>query len=94
MILRILDFEWDEDNSLHIELGHGVETEEVEEVFANHPIFRRTKKGHYAAFGPTSAGRYLTVIFELKPKSRARPITGCDMKKSEIQYYKKYRSES
>lgn len=89
--MRISDFEWDEGNVIHLELGHGIEPEEVEEVFANKPLFRRTKKGHYAAFGPTSSGRYLTVIFELKEKGVVRPITGWDMKLAEIKYYKKHR---
>ena len=89
--MRISDFEWDEGNALHLELGHGIEPQEAEEVFANRPLFRRTKKGHYVAFGPTSAGRYLTVVFELKPKGIVRPITGWDMGRTEIQYYKKYR---
>ena len=89
--MRISDFEWDEGNVIHLELGHGIEPEEVEEVFANKPLFRRTKKGHYAAFGPTSSGRYLTVIFELIEKGVVRPITGWDMKLAEIKYYKKHR---
>jgi uncharacterized DUF497 family protein len=87
--LRIIDFEWDEGNALHLELGHGIEPQEVEEVFVNKPLFRRTKKRHYAAFGPTSAGRYLTIVFESKGKGIIRPITGWDMKRAEIQYYKK-----
>ncbi len=86
--MRISDFEWDEGNVLHLELRHGIEPEEVEEVFVNRPLFRRTKKGHYAVFGPTSSGRYLTIIFDLKPKSVVRPITGWDMKRTEIHYYK------
>jgi len=89
--LRISDFEWDEGNVIHLELGHGIEPEEVEEVFANKPLFRRTKKGHYAAFGPTSSGRYLTVIFQLKEKGVVRPITSWDMKVAEIKYYKRHR---
>jgi uncharacterized DUF497 family protein len=89
--LRISDFEWDEGNTLHLKLRHGIEPEEIEEVFANRPLFRRTKKGHYVAFGPTSVGRYLTIIFEWKGKGTVRPITGWDMKRSEIQYYKKHR---
>jgi hypothetical protein len=87
--LRISDFEWDEGNVLHLELRHGIEPEEVEEVFVNKPLFRQTKKGHYAVFGPTSSGRYLTIIFDLKPKGIVRPITGWDIKRTEIQYYKR-----
>ena len=89
--MRILDFEWDEGNAFHLELGHGITLDEAEEVFANRPVFRRTKKKHYAAFGPTSAGRYLTVVFELKYKGIARVITGWDMKRSEIQFYRRNR---
>lgn len=32
------------------------------------PLFRKTKERHYVAFGVTSEGRYLTSVFELKPK--------------------------
>jgi hypothetical protein len=35
--LRINDFEWDEGNALHLQLGHGIVPEETEEVFANNP---------------------------------------------------------
>ena len=88
--MRINDFEWDEGNALHLQLGHGITPEEAEEVFADNPLFRRTKKEHYAVFGPTFEGRYLTIVFELKTKGIARPITGGDMKRAEIQYYKKH----
>jgi hypothetical protein len=30
--LQISEFEWDEGNVLHFELGHGIEPEEAEEV--------------------------------------------------------------
>ncbi len=89
--MRINDFEWDVNNSLHLELGHGIGQDEAEEVFANVPFFRKTKKGHYAVFGPTLEGRYLTIVFELKPRGLARPITGWDMSRAEIQYYRKHR---
>lgn len=89
--MRITDFEWDEGNALHLQLGHGIRPEEAEDVFANKPLFRRTKKGHYVAFGPTCEGRYLTIVFELKQKGIARPITGWDMSRAEIGYYKKNR---
>jgi uncharacterized DUF497 family protein len=89
--LRIHDFEWDEGNALHLQLGHGIAPEEAEEVFANSPFFRRTKNGHYAVFGPTFEGRYLTIVFELKSKGIARPFTGWDMRRAEVQYYKKHR---
>jgi len=64
--LRINDFEWDEGNSLHLELGHGISQEETEEVFAYAPFYRKTPEGHYAVFGPTFDGRYITSVFDLK----------------------------
>jgi len=89
--VKISDFEWDEWNSQHIELGHGIEPEEAEEVFAAAPLFRKTKKGHYVAMGPTLAGRYLIVVFEMKQKGIARVITGWDMEDAEKRYYLKNR---
>jgi hypothetical protein len=61
---------------VHLELGHGVTPEEAEEVFAVQPLFRKTKKGHYVAMGPTQEGRYLV-------------IAGWDMTKAEIRYWHK-----
>ena len=72
--MRIDDFEYDEGNSLQIQLGHGIAPEEVEEVFAYRPFSRKTKKGHHVALGPTLEGRFITVVFELKQKGVARPI--------------------
>ena len=89
--MRIEDFEWDDGNALHIQLGHGIYPEECEEVFANDPIYRRTKRGHYVAMGPAFSGRYLVIVFELKEGGIARPITGWDMSRMEIRYYRKHR---
>ena len=89
--MRISGFEWDEDNVVHLALGHGIEAEEAEEVFAVSPLYRRTKQGHYAAFGPTRAGRLLVLIFEVKGKELARVITGWDMDRAERRYYQQQR---
>jgi uncharacterized DUF497 family protein len=89
--VKISDFEWDEWNSQHIELGHGIEPEEAEEIFAEGPLFRKTKKGHYVALGPTLTGRYLIVVFEMKQRGVARVITGWDMDDAEKRYYLKNR---
>lgn len=80
-------FEWDEGNILHLALHHGIEPEEVEEVFAIRPLIRKTKRGHYAAFGPTRSGRLLVVVFEKRPKSVIRVITAWDMDARERRYY-------
>ena len=89
--LRISEFEWDEGNVLHLALGHGIEPEEAEEVFAFGPIYRRTKQGHYAVFGPTESGRLLAIVFERKPKGLVRVITGWDMNVAERRYYQRHR---
>ena len=87
----IREFEWDEGNVVHIELGHGVKPEEAEEVFARRPLYRKTKKGHYVAMGPTEEGRHLIVVFAMKKNGVARVITGWDMDKAEIRYWQKHR---
>jgi hypothetical protein len=39
--MRISEFEWDEGNALHLQLNHGIEPNEAEEVFAVAPLIRR-----------------------------------------------------
>ncbi len=84
--MRVSGFEWYEGNVLHLTLRHGVEPEEDEEVFAIRPLIRRTKRGHYAAFGPTGSGRLLVIVFEKRQKSMIRVITGWDMGAEERRY--------
>lgn len=91
--LRISEFEWDDGNSLHLALGHGIEPDEAEEVLVLRPLFRKTKLGHYAAFGPTRGGRLLVVVFEHEKSGIVRVITGWDMKTSERRYYQRHRSK-
>ncbi len=85
--MNIVGFEWDDGNLLHLGLGHGIEPEEAEEVFAISPIIRKTKRGHYAAFGRTASGRLLVIVFQSKEKGIARVITGWDMGDAERRYY-------
>jgi len=91
-MVRISDFERDEGNALHLQLGQGLEPEEAEEVFANKPLFRKTKKGHDTVFGQTIERRYLTLVFQLKPGGDVRTITGWDTGRGEIRYDKKRRA--
>ena len=88
--MRITAFEWDDGNVLHLALGHGIEPEEAEEVFAVAPLFRKTRRGHYAAFGPTQAGRLLVIVFEMKRAGLVRVITGWDMAGAERRYYQQH----
>ena len=89
--MRISGFDWDDGNMLHLALGHGIEPEEAEEVFAVAPLFRRTRRSHYAGFGPTQAGRLLVIVFEKKGHGLVRVITGWDMGVAERQYYQQHR---
>ncbi len=89
--MRIEEFEWDDGNVLHLTLGHGIEPGEAEEVFVVAPLFRRTKRGHYAVFGRSQGGRLLVVIFEMRGGRRARVITGWDMSVAERRYYQRQR---
>lgn len=89
--MRIAGFEWDDGNVLHLALGHGIEAEEAEEVCAITPLFRGTRKGHYAVLGPTLSGRLLVVVFEPKERGVARVITGWDMSAAERRYYQRHR---
>ena len=90
--MRIRNFEWDEHNVLHLELGHGIKPEEAEEVFAVQPLLRRTRKGHYAAMGPTLDGRFLTIVFEMKRQGLVRVITGWDMPRNEKAYWHRHKA--
>lgn len=76
---------------LHLALGHGIEPEEAEEVFAVAPLVRRTRRGHYAALGPALSGRLLVIVFERKPTGIARVVTGWDMDTAERRYYQRHR---
>lgn len=86
--MRIREFEWDDGNEPHIELGHGITPEGAEHVFALRPFLRRTKHGRYVALGPTMGGRLLTVVFEYKGAGLARVITGWDMSPAERRHYR------
>jgi len=88
--VRISGFEWDDGNAVHLALGHGIEAEEAEEVFAVLPLYRRTRRRHYAAFGPTRAGRLLVVVFQMKGKGLVRVIAGWDMSNAERRYYQQH----
>ena len=85
--MKISGFEWDDGNVLHLALGHGIEADEAEEVLAVAPLVRKTKRGHYAAFGRTLTGRLLVIVLEKKRGGLVRVITGWDMNSRERRYY-------
>ena len=73
---------------------HQVSTDEVEFVEFNRPHVRRSQKGYvksedlYAAYGKTEAGRYLVVFF-IRKRTAALPISAREMTDSEERYYER-----
>lgn len=73
------DFEYD---FQHDELAsHRVTFDEAVECFFSDFEVRRNKsyQDHYQLLGRTFGGRFLKIIFQLKPGNRVRIITGCDV---------------
>jgi len=76
---------------------HQVSAAEVEEVLDEGPHIRRVEKGRvkgediYAAYGQTSAGRYLIVLYIRKITGALLPISARDMDNAERKYYERQR---
>lgn len=70
--------EWDDRNLMHA-TAHGVSADEIDQVIANGPVYRRNKRGRsadYLAFGVTDGGRRVVVAVEWRASVRlVRPIT-------------------
>jgi uncharacterized DUF497 family protein len=95
MWLNIEGFDWDnpedsDGNVAHI-ARHEIIPEEVEEVFEEDLIVRRGRKGYRLAYGQTCAGRYLLVVFVLKPGNILRVVTARDLDEMEKRYYRRER---
>jgi len=91
--LRIAGFIWLDDIVQKLRQKHNVLQDEVKQVFASRPQFRRVEKGHrpgenvYAAFGQADDGRYLTVIFVYKKNRQALILSARDMTRAERRKY-------
>lgn len=76
-----------------LERKHGVSTDEVEEIFANHPTIQLIERGvvageHlYRALGQTGAGRYMAAFFIYKGRDRALVISARDASNRERKNY-------
>ena len=87
--MEITGFIWLDYIVEKIETKHRVGQDEVRELFANRPQFRRVEKGHrpgenvYSAAGQTDAGRYLVVFFVYKGNRRALVLSARDMTRAE-----------
>lgn len=89
-MLKIKNFKWDAWNIEHI-ARHGVQPGEVEEVFFNQPLFRKSRGGAYIALGPTDDGRLLAVIYAVRPGSEIYVVTARDMDSKERRLYRRER---
>lgn len=91
--MKITGFIWLEDIVEKLAQKHGVQQQEIKEVFAKLPHFRFAEKGHrpgenvYAALGQTDAGRYLIVFFVHKKDGRALPLSARNMTHAERRRY-------
>ncbi len=86
-------FEWDEGNRYKNYRKHRVTEGECEEVFFNAPLVVAHDEKHseievrWVAFGVTSSGRKLTVVFT-KRKKLLRVISARDMNRKEKEFYR------
>lgn len=88
--MKIETISWDQETVDHMS-SHSVSPEEVEEVLfndENSPLIMRGKEGRYLAYGKTSGGRLLLVVWASKYR-KTKIITARDMTKKEKQFYKR-----
>lgn len=77
-----------------LQVKHGVQVREAQQVLLNASHIRFAEKGHvkgenvYAAFGQSFGGRYLAVFFVYKPQEQTAVIISArDMSKRERKSY-------
>lgn len=94
-MMKISGTIWLDDVVDKLHRKHNVEPEEVEEVLAGRPTFRRLETGRvrgedlFAALGRTEAGRYLAVFFVHKATHQALVVSARAMTQRERRLYGK-----
>ncbi len=89
---ELTGFEWDARNSAKSATKHGVSPEEAERVFAQRPLLVQADVKHsqaearVCAWGRTSAGRLLSVIFTRRA-DKIRVISARPMSRKERKVY-------
>ncbi len=87
MTLRVEGFIWPEWVLEKIVAKHGVEPDEVEQVFFNPPYkVRRSDSGKYLLYSRSEDGRYLFVVFAWDSRF-VRIISARDMTPAERRYW-------
>lgn len=87
LLAGVLGLEWDEHNVGKIRAKHAVEPGECDEVLLGMPrvvqdLAHSRHEPRYAAFGPTSTGRRLAVVFTLRG-AQLRVVTARDQSRRE-----------
>jgi hypothetical protein len=88
------EFEWDRGNFDKNKTKHGIQNQEVEEVFFNIPLLliddesHSKNEGRYLVLGKTDSNKKLSIIFTIR-KNRVRVISARPMSKKERQLYEK-----
>ena len=94
--MRISEIVWTEADVEHI-ARHSVTPDEVEEVLAAGPVWRRgrphpeTGRKSLYALGKTDSGRYLFIVLSPRGHGRARCVTAREMDEKAKRYYERHR---
>lgn len=89
---RIRGFLWDDDNVAHI-ARHGVDPEDVEDALTGNPLVFRGPDGRYLAYGKTTTGRLLFVVYAPRRGGRIRVLTARNMTDREKRLYRSRRKD-
>ena len=93
--MRINEIIWLDTTVEKLARKHGVDTDEVEQVFNNAPRLRFVENGSrvgedvYMASGQSDGGRYLTILFINKPNHDALILSARDMAQWERKRYER-----
>ena len=96
--MEVIGFNWDDGNRVKCQL-HGVSVAEIESLFRNKPSpnvvddsQHSIDEHRFRAFGMTTQGRYLFVVFTIRPNGKnvlIRPISARYMHQKEVETYEK-----
>ncbi len=86
--MRVTHFEWDDRNEEHL-AAHGVDPSEAEEVLRRESLEEEGRGALRLAWGTTSFGRHLLVVFAPRGAGAARVITARDMSPREKKRFRR-----
>jgi len=86
--MMLITFYNDPETDLPHIYDHGVNEQEIYEVFRRSPLQLLGREGTMLALGQTEAGRYLKVIYRRKPRE-ILIITAYDLRGKELSAYRR-----